>query len=92
MTELRREAREAIAFPVAGWARWNGYEDGVWRGDVCGCSDDRCVGYHHDEHDECYCLTFGLLPRFNRELEAASAAGVPDRVLLTGRFGDRYPS
>jgi hypothetical protein len=27
-----------------------------WRGDECGCTDDRCVGYHHDEHEECPCL------------------------------------
>ena len=27
-----------------------------WRGDECGCTDDRCIGYHHDEHEECGCL------------------------------------
>lgn len=27
-----------------------------WRGDECGCTDDRCVGHHHDEHEECGCL------------------------------------
>ncbi len=27
-----------------------------WRGDECGCTDDRCIGYHHDEHKECGCL------------------------------------
>lgn len=25
-------------------------------GDKCGCQDDRCVGHHHDESDECGCL------------------------------------
>lgn len=27
-----------------------------WRGDACGCTDDRCVGYHHDAYEECLCL------------------------------------
>ena len=27
-----------------------------WRGDECGCTDDRCSGHHHDEHEECGCL------------------------------------
>jgi hypothetical protein len=28
----------------------------VWLGDACGCPDDRCTGYHHDENEECGCL------------------------------------
>jgi hypothetical protein len=32
------------------------FGDGPWHGDVCGCPDDRCIGYHHDEQDECGCL------------------------------------
>lgn len=27
-----------------------------WRGDECGCDDDRCIGFHHDENEECGCL------------------------------------
>jgi len=27
-----------------------------WRGDECGCTDDRCIGHHHEEHEECGCL------------------------------------
>ena len=27
-----------------------------WRDDECGCTDDGCIGYHHDEHEECGCL------------------------------------
>jgi len=30
--------------------------DGAWGGDKCGCTDDRCIGYHHDATDECQCL------------------------------------
>ena len=29
---------------------------GPWGGDVCGCPDDRCIGYHHDDTDDCQCL------------------------------------
>lgn len=38
------------------WAVIQGQPDGVWYGDACGCNDDRCIGYHHDENDECGCL------------------------------------
>ena len=27
-----------------------------WPGDECGCLDDRCIGFHHEEHEECCCL------------------------------------
>lgn len=40
--------------------------DGEWVGDVCGCPDDRCIGHHHDETDECSCLAallFTEVPR-----------------------------
>jgi hypothetical protein len=30
--------------------------DGVWRGDSCGCTDDRCIGYHHHNQHDCGCL------------------------------------
>ena len=31
--------------------------DGQWRGDSCGCSDDRCKdGYHHEPWEDCGCL------------------------------------
>jgi hypothetical protein len=33
-----------------------GWTDGDWHGDRCGCSDDRCIGFHHDENDDCGCL------------------------------------
>lgn len=25
-------------------------------GDRCGCPDDRCIGYHHYEDADCWCL------------------------------------
>ena len=56
------KAREWIAF--GGWLTETIDEAGQrtwvpetkWRGDSCGCTDDRCIGYHHDEHEECGCL------------------------------------
>jgi hypothetical protein len=30
--------------------------DGVWYGDACGCSDDRCSGFHHDAASNCGCF------------------------------------
>jgi hypothetical protein len=33
--------------------RW---DDGDWHGDRCGCTDDRCIGFHHDENEDCGCL------------------------------------
>jgi hypothetical protein len=41
----------------AAWARANGYSDGKWGGDQCGCPDDRCAnGFHHGGTDDCSCL------------------------------------
>jgi hypothetical protein len=28
----------------------------TWGGDRCGCVDDRCIGFHHDQTQECGCL------------------------------------
>jgi hypothetical protein len=51
---------------IAGYVRacW---PDGVWRGDRCGCTDDRCIGYHHDEDHRCGCLPV-LVERYALEL------------------------
>lgn len=38
----------------AGNRRW--VPETEWRGDECGCDDDRCIGFHHDEGEECGCL------------------------------------
>lgn len=31
-----------------------------WRGDECGCEDDRCRGHHHAELEPCGCLPVRL--------------------------------
>lgn len=63
MTALSRQARETIKdakwheprVTIVGYVRQS-YPDGVWGGDSCGCTDDRCIGYHHDADEECHCL------------------------------------
>lgn len=30
--------------------------EGPWRGDECGCPDDRCIGHHHEPGEQCGCL------------------------------------
>lgn len=60
MTRLNYAARETLQ--LAGltsrqWAQRHGYASAAeWRGDECGCPDDRCIGYHHDAEEECGCL------------------------------------
>jgi hypothetical protein len=47
----------------AEWARANWSADGRWHGDACGCPDDRCIGCHHYDDEECGCLRT-LLPQY----------------------------
>lgn len=60
---LTRDARDTIkssGITIAAYVRdqmpYSGQDGRTWRGDDCGCTDDRCIGYHHDEHEECGCL------------------------------------
>lgn len=58
MTRLNDAAREtlhAAGLTSKRWAQLHGSDDG-WHGDRCGCPDDRCIGYHHDETEKCPCL------------------------------------
>lgn len=55
---LNDEARAALrdaGVSQAAWARRH-FDVVSWWGDVCGCPDDRCIGFHHDAQDECGCL------------------------------------
>jgi hypothetical protein len=59
VTRLNAAARLTLrnaGITPAQWARIQGQPDGKWYGDACGCNDDRCIGYHHDENDDCGCL------------------------------------
>lgn len=58
MSRLNASAREQIrqtGLTIAGYIRHT-MPDGMWGGDACGCTDDRCIGHHHDTSDECRCL------------------------------------
>ncbi len=57
LTEEARDTLRAHEVSAAAWIRRH-FGDGAmaWFGDACGCPDDRCIGYHHDEQDECQCL------------------------------------
>lgn len=71
----------------------NGHEQLVpgaeWRGDTCGCLDDRCMGYHHAAADECGCLD-QLIARYHeiREVREAWLAYVETRATSTQRPDD----
>jgi hypothetical protein len=66
VSALTKQARDTIKWwwvgdpprrtTIAGYIRWNGYSDGKWGGDRCGCPDDRCIGFHHDDENDCGCL------------------------------------
>ncbi|MEE2568619.1 hypothetical protein V1638_04310 [Pseudarthrobacter sp. J64] len=56
-------------------AEWTRIQFGgdEWFGDACGCSDDRCIGYHHQANEACGCLP-ALLSNYYRD-QAALADG-----------------
>lgn len=56
---LTSDARDTIRWSgvsIADYVRHHS-PDGQWRGDRCGCTDDRCISYHHDERAVCGCLS-----------------------------------
>lgn len=70
MSKLNAAARATLrdhGVSQAAYAR-RFWPDGAWRGDACGCPDDRCMdGYHHHPEQECVCL---------RVLLAEGSAGI----------------
>lgn len=60
---LNATARDAIrqsGLSIADFVRaWSPFTE-TWTGDKCGCSDDRCIGFHHDEREECMCLAYSI--------------------------------
>jgi hypothetical protein len=92
VTRLNVAAKAALreaGVTQAAWAREH-FTDGKWHGDECGCIDDRCIGYHHGENDDCGCLP-ALLATYLRERTAMRdegiAAGIPAGVV--GKMLDR---
>lgn len=65
MAQLTAEARQTIknsGLTIAAYVRYqmpySGQDGRTWRGDACGCTDDRCIGHHHNQNDECGCLRY----------------------------------
>lgn len=58
LNETAKAQIRGAGFTLAEFARINGYTDGKWHGDVCGCTDTgRCAnGFHHMGTDDCGCL------------------------------------
>lgn len=88
MSRLTREARNEIkasGITIAAYIRDqkpdSGKDGRTWMGDACGCTDDRCIGYHHDESDDCYCLPVLLAESVARVTESST--------LLAGAAGKR---
>lgn len=47
----------AANFTAAAWTQQHfGITATTWRGDACGCPDDRCIGFHHATWEDCRCL------------------------------------
>lgn len=59
---------------IAGYVR-HFFPGGRWGGDVCGCHDDRCVGYHHDADEDCGCLPVMLGEYETAHMQTRRAAG-----------------
>lgn len=59
----------------ASWRRLHfGAEATTWLGDRCGCPDDRCIDYHHDEHEDCLCLLALIVDHNPQDLREGSGA------------------
>lgn len=54
---------------IAGYIREQGYTNG-WGGDSCGCPDARCIGFYHEDENDCGCLGV-LLADYVRKLRSA---------------------
>lgn len=77
MTALNAAAKAALrdaGVSQAEWAREH-FADGKWHGDSCGCSDDRCRGFHHDENGECGCLPVLLSTHVRDSARRARVSG-----------------
>lgn len=78
MSALNGVARAALreaGISQVEWIREAGWLDGKWHGDACGCTDDRCIGYHHETEDDCDCLPAMIWQR--RILNSVKSARCP---------------
>jgi hypothetical protein len=56
LNEAAKDKLREAGITQAAYARSQGFRDGRWRGDACGCPDDHCINYHHGANEECGCL------------------------------------
>lgn len=86
MARLSAQARETIRarsylapdglrpVSIEGYARAQYMTSAAnWCGDSCGCPDDRCIGFHHYDENDCGCLPT-LLDQYVEQLEAETHA------------------
>ena len=81
-------ALEAAGLNEAGWARAQHPGDPTWHGDDCGCTDDRCIGFHHDPYAPCGCLQV-LLERLGEDL-TRTAESLWQASEAAGRLASRF--
>lgn len=70
MARLNDDARVTLADHLVAPREWTKHHQGYgrWRGDACGCPDDRCIGHHHGADEPCGCLRV-LLDEYVRDRE-----------------------
>jgi hypothetical protein len=74
-----KEEIRAWGMTISGYVRSQGFSDGIWGGDTCGCFDDRCTnGYHHESYEECGCLPVILAEVRGRATKCESPAECDD--------------
>lgn len=66
LTPAAVEALADAGLTPEGW-RQRHYPTSGWGGDACGCTDDRCIGHHHDADEDCGCL-----PELLKDAQAAA--------------------
>ncbi len=82
MTTLTRAARETIknsGLTITEYVLENSGSS-TWYGDTCGCSDDRCIGYHHDENEECGCLPVCIEETKKQQSRHAVLNNLPEAI------------
>jgi hypothetical protein len=80
VTALNAAAKAALrdaGVSQAAWARER-FGESRWHGGACGCTDDRCIGFHHDEHEECGCLPVLLASYLTERAHRARVSGPYD--------------
>jgi hypothetical protein len=90
MSKLNQTARDTIKWDlrgltIAGYIR-HYFGDAGWGGDRCGCIDDRCIGFHHDDESDCGCLPVSL-DDYAASRVASSVANEPSERDLQGVAG-----